>query len=269
MDTPQKLFLLETSFCDCCNPAIQDIVAQIKSEVYNNGTYYERLLAVRIFNFVRDEIKYTVGNWHRKASETLLEKRGTCTNSANLMVAMLRIAGIPAGYRVMRVDGKEYFGPITPSILKQYISDSSIHIYVCVYLDGRWVKCDPSDDHDLAIGTQHINPQSTLVEWDGVSDAILKLDPAHVISDTGPLWSIDDVFQKPSRHQNRGYLVIANAYIQFLREHGQGIHNIEEIEKKFKKWLAIYSKKYYIYYHMLKFPTINKILYEIFKKNKK
>lgn len=263
----RKSFLLETSFCDCCNPAIKNIVAQLKKEICCS-TEDKRLLAVKVFNFVRDEIKYTVGNWQRKASETLRERKGTCTNSANLMVAMLRSSGIPAGYGLMRVEGKKYFGPITPNVLKQYISDSSVHVYVYVYLDGRWIRCDPSDDHDLAVGTQHINPQSTFVEWDGVNDAVLRLDPSHIISDIGPLQNIEELLQKKSRHQNRGYIVIANAYIQFLREHGQGIRNIEEIEKKFKKWLVAHSKKHYIYYQILKLPNIKK-LYEILKKNKK
>lgn len=269
MNPPSKFFLSETDFCDYRHPAIQSIVSRLKKDVHNGAIEDKRLLAVRGFDFVRDEIKYTVGNWQKKASETLLEKSGTCTNSANLLVAILRAIEIPAGYGVMRVAGKEYFGPITPNILKQYIADSSVHVYVYAYIDDRWVKCDPSDDRELSMGTQHINPQSTFLEWDGLSDAILNLDKAHIIDDTEPVWSIDYIFQKPSRHRNRGYLSVANAYIHFLRESGHGIRNVGEIDMKFKRWLAKYSKKNYIFYHTLKFLNLNKVVYEIFKKDKK
>ncbi len=59
----------------------------------------EREAAVRLFDFVRDEIPYRFGPWGLCASETLARGEGSCTNKANLLVALLRAAGTAAAYR--------------------------------------------------------------------------------------------------------------------------------------------------------------------------
>ena len=85
-------FLQETEYCDCNHPVIKKLTEDFRSR-YSN----QRDLAVALFHFVRDDILYRVGLWNKKASETLDEKTGVCTNNANLLVALLRSVGIPAG----------------------------------------------------------------------------------------------------------------------------------------------------------------------------
>ena len=41
--------------------------------------------------------------------------------------------------------GREYFGPAIPRRLCSKTGERSRHIYVCVWIEGRWVRCDPSD----------------------------------------------------------------------------------------------------------------------------
>ncbi|MDQ3357003.1 MAG: transglutaminase-like domain-containing protein [Actinomycetota bacterium] len=72
---------------------------------------------MRLYRFVRDEIPYAFGPWGVRASQTLAQGTGTCTNKANLLVALLRAAGIGAAYGVLRVDTQHYFGPIGPDFL--------------------------------------------------------------------------------------------------------------------------------------------------------
>ena len=108
-----------------------------------------------MFTWVRDNVLYRVGLWNKTASETLHEREGTCTNKANLLVAMLRSVDIPAGYGLLKVDGQKYWGPATPSIISKHVGRVSSHIFAMVYLD-RWICIDPSDDIQLCKNVGYI-----------------------------------------------------------------------------------------------------------------
>lgn len=236
-------FQKETYFCDYSNSHIQKIANNFKQKYSNQPE-----LAKELFYFVRDNTHYKVGNWNKRASETLAKKGGTCTNNANLLIALLRCVGIPAGYGVMEVIGPDYFGPIGIPKFVQFVSKKSKHIYCYIYLNNKWVKCDPSDDEALSLNTQHFNPQSKIVEWNGISDAMLNLNPTHVISDIGPLADIDHIIRKRQRRALYFPVKIANLYIDFLREHGKKIQTADMIEVYFEKWLRKYHKFYYAVY---------------------
>ncbi len=235
-------FLKETKYCDFNNPVVQEIVKKYKGDYAN-----QRDLAVALFYYVRDNILYRVGHWNRKASETILEKKGVCTSKANLLVALLRASGIPAGYGVMRVKGQEYFGPIVPSFLRGKISKESVHIYTYAYLNGSWLKCDASDDEGFSKNTSCFNPQSKLTDWDGKCDASLNLDASHILKDDGPLAGIDDLIEKkPSKGKSLA-VKAGNLYINFLRE-TEGIRDAKQAEELFLSWL---KKKYLLFYIVL------------------
>lgn len=238
MDT--KDFLAATEFSDFTVPEVKN-VAQTFAEVANPQ---ER--AVRIFYFVRDSIKYSVGNWNKKASETLRLGHGTCTNSANLFVALARANGIPAGYGIMKVKGDTYFGPVVPPELSDNISSVSTHIYAYAYLNNTWVKCDPSDDSVLSESIQHLNPQSTKIEWDGTSDATLHLSPSDIIKDTGPIANIDSILRKRQKYWKALPIKIGNLYIDFLRVHGSHYDSVDALYRDFliqlrKEHLFLYA----------------------------
>lgn len=224
-------FLRPTRFCDVSDPDIARLAISLQRDT-------RRESAVAVFGYVRDEIAYEVGNWQRTASQTLRRGRGTCTNAANLMVALLRRLGIPAGYGVLTVDGQQYFGPAIPRRLCSRVSHRSRHVYVCVRLDDRWVRCDPSDDAAFAIGSQHVNPQCTLIDWDGYDDALLHLDPAHVIEDLHPLPDIEVLMAKPMRTAMRLPVHVGNYWIQFMREHGASATDAMDCQVRFERWLT-------------------------------
>ncbi len=252
-----KEYLIETEYCDFSNPLIQDLVRDFQDK-YSDKTELSKAL----FYFVRDQIKYTVGNWSKKASYTLKHRHGTCTNNANLMVALCRACGIPAGYGVMDVVGPEYFGEIVPPRLSRTVAKKSKHVYCYVYQNDKWVKCDPSDDEPLSINTQHLNPQSNIIEWNGINDAVLNLHPSHILKDQGPIASIDYLMQKRQRRIMSIPVKIGNLYIDFLRENGKKIKSIEEMEIAFESWMR---RKYFFYYIILEFFFL---FYDIINPNK-
>lgn len=237
--------LCATRFCDTSHP---EIICLAESLRRSSG---DRETAVAVFGYVRDAIAYEVGNWQRTASQTLRRGRGTCTNSANLMVALLRSLGIPAGYGVMVVSGREYFGPAIPRRLCSRAGERSRHVYVCVWIEGRWVRCDPSDDAALSLASQHVNPQCTLIDWDGWDDALLRLDPTHIVKDQYPLSDIDAMMAKPMRNAMRIPVHIGNYFIEFLREHGASLADAHDCQRRFAKWLARTHPACYLAYLML------------------
>ncbi|MBZ9571935.1 transglutaminase family protein [Patescibacteria group bacterium] len=257
MNEDIKCFLKETEFCDFAHPDIQEIAYKITDSYTNN-----RDKAVSLFYWVRDNILYRVGNWQKKASETLVEKEGACTNKANLLVALLRANNIPAGYGIMKVDGQRYFGPIAIPMLRKFIGKISTHIYVSVYLNNKWIKCDPSDDKELCESTYYFNPPSKLVEWDGIQNAMLNVDEKHILKDSCPIANIDPWMHKRPRHARGIPLEVANIFIRFARKNKQKVTNTKDLEVLFKKWLRVNCPLYFYSFSIISW-------YKIFKSNSK
>lgn len=160
-----------------------------------------------------------------------------CTNKANLLVAVLRASGYHAGFHIMRVDGHRYFGPIAPTWWSERFTSKSVHILAAVQLRGRWLKVDPSDDYAFSSSTQHINPQSRLVEFNGVREAILNLDPVHVHSTSARLASID--FQMGKRPVMPSvYFKAMDMCVQFGRNYGACFKDIRSFHCAFLVWLV-------------------------------
>lgn len=246
-------YLKNTFFCDSDNREIIKTANIIKGNLID-----EKEIAVNVFNFVRDSTIYEVGNWRKKASQTLKKGSGTCTNNANLLVALLRALGIPSGFGVMEVIGPNYFGPIVLHHFNYHVSKKTKHIYAYVYLNNKWVKCDPSDDEPLSNNTQHLNPQSKKVIWNGIDDAVLNISSDHIISDSGPFSNIDHIINKRMKYRRKIPVYFANIYIQFLREEGSKIKNISEIEHYFYNWL--FERNILVYFLYKTFFKINYII---------
>jgi hypothetical protein len=243
-------FLKETKFCDFSNEKIKSLADSIAKNCKN-----DREFTVLAFYWVRDNILYRVGLWQRTASETLLEKAGTCTNKANLLVALLRWKKIPAGYGVMKVYGQRYFGPIAIPMLRKFIGKISTHIYSLIYLDNKWIKIDPSDDKKFSENSSYFNPTSKLVEWDGYSDAVLNLNKEDIISEEFSIANIDNwMIKKPKNAQGLA-LKMANIYIDFIRNNTKKVSGAEEIEVLFKKYL---KEKYPFYFYLFKIISLGK-----------
>ena len=228
-----KEFLKESLFCDCNNKQVVERAIELTSRIKN-----DKEKAKALFYFVRDKVKYGFDWWNKKASETLAKKYGMCTNKSNLLIAMLRACEIPSGYGVLRVNAQEYFGPIMLPFFKNRVSSSSVHVYCHVYLDGKWIKCDPSTDLELSEKTSQFNYTTELVEWDAEHDAMDRIAPEHIIDDQGLFPNIDKLLQKKPKNFTQATLELANLYLEFFRSYKERFCDIKEIEKKFMKWLS-------------------------------
>lgn len=224
-------FLKPTEFCDSDHP---DIIAAANAITWDCITEKEK--AMSIFYYVRDNFPYTFGNWNWKASETLKSKVGMCTNKANIMVALLRAAGIPAGYGLLKVNAQDYFGPVTPVSFRFMGSKRSVHIYPYVWLDGRWIKADASTDRALAEKTAYLVYSTIIVEWDGFHDAIDPILPTHVYSDEGPFATIDFQMKKKPRKIIQFGFKYFNYFLSYMRTTKEKFANDEDLERGFLKW---------------------------------
>jgi len=240
MQDDVKEFIKETKFCDFSNTNIKKLAEEI-SKVCKS----DKEIAISSFYWVRDNILYRVGNWQMKASVTLKEGEGTCTNKANLLVALLRANNIPSGYGIMKVYGQRYFGPIAIPMLRKFIGKNSVHSYASIFLDNKWIKCDPSDDKEFAENTYYFNYTTAVVDWDGSKDAIINFKREDIIEEKYPVANIDEWMIKKSKNAKGIPLKIANIYVKFARKNKIKISSSEELELLFKKYLV---KNHFIYF---------------------
>jgi transglutaminase-like putative cysteine protease len=125
-------FLQETEEVDYSHLSIRELAAELASKAQD-----ELDLVKRAFEFVRDEIAHS---WDirsrrvtRRASEVLHFKEGICYAKSNLLCAILRGQGIPAGYSYQRLTLGD-----TPD------TGYCIHALNAVYLKslGSWIRLD-------------------------------------------------------------------------------------------------------------------------------
>ncbi len=236
-----KDFLQETRYCDHNHPIIRQTAHEITRPYFT-----EKEKAVALFKYVRDDVLFKFGYWGKKASTVLKEKSGMCTNSANLLIALLRSSGIPAGYGIMRVSGQEYFGSVMLPTFKKMVAKNSVHIYSYVFLNNQWLKCDSSIDVGFSEQTRYFNSVTKHMYWDGTQDAIMNINQKHIFQDMGPLINIDKQLDKKPKNARGVPLRVANLYINFLRQNGHKIKESSELESAFLLWLRKNSPYFYL-----------------------
>ncbi|MGZ7160138.1 MAG: transglutaminase-like domain-containing protein, partial [Methanobacterium sp.] len=128
MSVPQELipYLVATANCQVANCQIQGLTASI---ITGATTPYEK--AVRIFNWVRDNIGYSFYyNTYYGAVGTLNAGTGNCVDTSHLLIALERAAGIPAKYE---------------HVYAQFSSGNWYgHVVAQVWVDGTWYIADGS-----------------------------------------------------------------------------------------------------------------------------
>lgn len=207
-------FVAATQMCDAGSEAIHAAALEI-----TRGTRTQREAAVALFYWVRDEVEYTMGDWNWRASETLRLRKGTCSNKANLMVAMARALGIPAGFHIQYVTTDSYFRGAFIPLIQRSVRDRAIHVYVTLWLDGRWVKCDPTDDKALCDSIDQVVPHATTLDFDGEHDAMLPFREGSVLSDRGPFSDIDADLTREARI-SAAHKALFGRFVAFMRDSG-------------------------------------------------
>lgn len=160
-------YLGHTLFIDCDAAPIRE-----KSIELTTGIEGEREKAIRIFCFVRDEIKYNIYSPRPtdadfKASHVLAKGEGYCVQKAVLLVALARAAGIPARLRFAEIRSH-----LTPQALVEKRGSNLFpyHGLTDLNINGRWVKATPIYDRGYCVKAG-IGP----IEFDGERDAMLPL----------------------------------------------------------------------------------------------
>lgn len=241
-DASMEPFLMETRYCDVSHPDIQELALRLTAGV---GEPVARARA--IFEWVRDQVFYVIPHdWSQKASETLASRMGSCTNKANLLVAMARAVGIPAAYEVLRVRGKHYLGPVWIPMLQDVCDESACRVRAALFLDGRWMKCDPTNDSELTEAIGHLNPPSGQAVFDGVNDALSFLAPENVLGSLGLMPDGDPILGKRT-DKPPIFFTIINCFLEMGRELGPAYHGeLDAIQGIFEGWMRErYPAEYY------------------------
>ena len=125
--------------------SIQEAVQKITENAKTDEQKIER-----IFYFVRDETLFGfIGKYLRASPEDILTKGlGVCFNKAELLVAMVREAGISARLRHSWVHPNCLPDLIHPFHLSR-LPDPFLHIYLELMLQGKWVPMDVISDNKL------------------------------------------------------------------------------------------------------------------------
>lgn len=130
-DEELSQYLVPSAYVDFEHPAVASVVARLSTDDSPST-------AVRIHNFVRDDVRFgwTWRFYAMRASEVLDAGVGYCNTKATLFIALLRGAGIPARQR---------FVTINAALLKPFLSLPQPvvdHSYTEVHLNGAWHAVD-------------------------------------------------------------------------------------------------------------------------------
>ncbi|HOJ39679.1 MAG TPA: transglutaminase-like domain-containing protein [bacterium] len=206
--TVEPDYFRATRVCDLDHPRIgllsQQLVASCSTE---------REKAVAIFNFVREKILYRFDYPGTLASTTLVRRKGNCFNKANLQIALLRRAGIPAAYGVCLIH-REVFQPLLPEDIYQLVSEPTVHVYACCYLKNSWVAADATIDRQTYENFYLNQPGWFYADWDGTTDYLLA--EAHLVAKQGLYANIDLFLMQPPRFWTDQLLERANQHLEKL-----------------------------------------------------
>jgi len=158
-------YLSSDYFIDSDSEIVQQIA---KSNIKESRNQKE--MAIKLFYWTRDEIKYDAYNLSSsrrkyKASKIIQEGKGWCVQKAVLLTALARAVDLPA--RLHFADIRNYQ---TPDKLKEIIGTDIFlyHGYTELFLQGKWVKVTPTFNKELCDKFGY-----RTVEFDGIHDATL------------------------------------------------------------------------------------------------
>lgn len=135
------------------------------------GASTDRDKAVKLFYFVRDEIKYNMyavstKKEGYKASAILKNRQGWCLQKAILFAALARAVGIPARLVVVSLRNHGATAYAIDALGTNFIFP---HVYNELFIDGKWVKAAATFDAEICAR----NGLPT-VEFDGKTNSVLS-----------------------------------------------------------------------------------------------
>lgn len=163
----EEKYLEPTPTIDCDSEAIIEKANDLTDQIEDPAE-----MAIELFYFVRDEIKYNPYVPHgtledNKASKTLERGEGYCVQKVILLAALSRAVDIPARLRFADIRNH-----IMPEKLEKLMGTNLFvyHGYDELYLQDEWIQATPA--FDLGMCEEYgIKP----VEFDGESHAKFHL----------------------------------------------------------------------------------------------
>jgi hypothetical protein len=186
-------YLKPTELCDSDHAEVKNKAQEITKDAET-----PKEAAIRIFDFVRDQILFGFNRLNAKASETLKGGIGFCITKSNLQAALLRATGIPARYHQVLLN-RESLKDLVPNFFYRKVPERiPWHTWCECHLSGKWVDCEPLFDKGLynAACKKNIIRKEQLpnIDWDGEHNLIMVA--AFILEDKGPFHDLDDVFEK-------------------------------------------------------------------------
>jgi transglutaminase-like putative cysteine protease len=208
---PSAENLKSTSLVEANHPRIVALAKEI-----TQNTSQERIAAVRIHDWVRDQIPFGIppAFYETSATETLDVKLGYCNTKISLFNALLRARQIPTRIRVVDLSAQVLQGLLDPGT--PYVD----HALIEVFLEGRWIKVDSYvvDKPLIVAATKklalnrgkagfgiHIDGNP---DWNGSDDNFIQYMnnasiPNYVLKDHGLFFDVADFYQKVEAARNR------------------------------------------------------------------
>jgi hypothetical protein len=184
-------YVAATRMCDCDSPWLRR-----KAEEVIDGASDPEEKALRVFYYVRDNIRFSLAYSRSKASRTLKRGYGECASKTNAQVALLRAVGIPARYRWVQARSEVLHRLIADFVYRNMPPVAS-HFWCECYLNGQWISCELLLDMPLYDGMLMeglvTKEQMPTIDWDGKTDLVL-LSP-WITEDRGHLPSCDDAIR--------------------------------------------------------------------------
>ncbi len=202
-------------------------------------------LLQEIFLLIKNSIIYKFGDWTLDPNMVFNKKEGMCTTKSRCLFEILSSLGFQVYYRVLRINARMVFGRFTIEELKNFLSNNSVHFYIIVKLNNKFISLDPSLDEKLENRLTYFNYVYDK-NWNVNKDYINFIDEKFIISKSELLNNIDIFINKKIKLANKFKFFISNIFLDYLRT-----CDIEEIKcgqiKKnyFLKWLK--SKNYLKY----------------------
>ena len=134
-------FLLPTSMCDCEHRSIQEH-AQRLVPAHCSAARAAAVVRAWVRSHIRYELREPSDSAQDSASDsaqdsasTILARRaGTCTNRTTLQIALLRAAGIPAGYVLVHVTEAAFKDPPLLPQDHERASPIAVHVFCAAYI---------------------------------------------------------------------------------------------------------------------------------------
>lgn len=184
-------YVAATRMCDCDNPWLRKSAGEII-----DGTCTPEEKALKIFYYVRDNIRFSFAYSRSRASQILKRGYGECGNKTKAQVALLRAVGIPTRIRWVQAESKVLHHLIADFVYKNLPPVVS-HFWCECHLDGKWVSCELLLDKPLYDGMLMegliTKEQVPTIDWDGKTDLILLTQ--WITEDHGHLPSFEEAMR--------------------------------------------------------------------------